>query len=243
MRLVVDGPEGDVFILTTTHLVNIYYAYIHDWNITLLKKNLSKDDFKKLESFQHLPTLNLKILNRSLLRYLFTYKYGIKNDQIEFVYNNREKPFLKNYSSIYFNSSHSEEVVLIGMTDKCRLGVDIEFIRARKDENAIARLFLSSEEYSSYQRHRSECPHAFYKFWTAKESVIKALGKGLWEGDLVPEITLLNNQFVLRSKAKILNDWNITFLDLEKNYSGCLVTNHADIKVEILRLTPEIISK
>ena len=79
----------------------------------------------------------------------------LANDLIKRVNNSKKlRPYLKNYPQIHFNCSHSEELILIGITDSCQIGVDIELIKTRSDENDIAKNFFSFDEYTCYKFHR-----------------------------------------------------------------------------------------
>lgn len=223
-------------------MINLYYADIKDWDIEWVKGCLKESDFIKLQPIKHKPTLHLKMLNRVLLRYLFIHDHGIDEDQILYDYNDRGKPSLKYFPSLCFNSSYSHDLVVIGIADSYKFGVDIERIKHRADEDKIVESFFSSEEQACYRERRLVSQHAFYEFWTAKEGVIKALGKGLWEADIVPEVALMNDRFVLKSsQGTILDNWSVAFHPIHKEYVCSLVGNRSDIKVQLSCLSPEIV--
>lgn len=218
--------------------VNLYHTNVSDWDIAWLKTNLEREDLSLLESIKHAPTLNRKIVNKALLRHLLTNCFRIPPECIIFDYNNRGKPFLKSHPSIYFNCSHSEDLVLIGISEDCVVGVDIELIKQLPDEDGIAKSFFSNDEYASYRDYRLRYPHAFYQFWTAKEAIIKALGKGLWEAYDVPEIICQHNQFSLKSESKAFENWTLAFLDIHSSYSACLLASRKDIEIKIYDIKP-----
>lgn len=222
--------------------MNLYYADIKNWDMEWVRGCLKESDFIKLQPIRHKPTLQLKILNRVLLRYLFVHTYGIDEEQILYYYNDRGKPSLKYFPSLCFNSSYSHDLLVIGIAECCPFGVDIERIKPREDEDKIVESFFSSEEQACYRQRRLASPHAFYEFWTAKEGVIKALGKGLWEAEIVPKVILKNDRFVLKSsQGAILDDWNVTFHCIHKEYVCALVGNRSDIKVQLSCLSPETV--
>jgi 4'-phosphopantetheinyl transferase len=223
-------------------MINLYYADIKDWDIEWVKGCLKESDFIKLHPIKHKPTLHLKMLNRVLLRYLFIHDHGMDEDQILYDYNDRGKPSLKYFPSLSFNSSYSHDLVVIGIADSCQFGVDIEKIKQRADEDRIVESFFSSEEQACYRERGLVSQHAFYEFWTAKEGVIKALGKGLWEADIVPEVALMNNRFVLKSsQGTILDHWSVAFPSIQKEYVCSLVGNRDNIKVQLSCLSPETV--
>lgn len=213
--------------------VDLYCANIKDWNIDLLLAHFSNEELSSLRTIKHNQTFNQKIVGRFLLKFLLIHRYRIKPEQIIFEYSENGKPSLANQPFLHFNSSHSNELVLIGISQNCIIGIDIEWIQKLSDEDKIAKSFFSSSEYSTYKSLRPYCPYIFYHFWTAKESFIKALGRGLWEEKLIPEIIINDNQFSFQSKPEILNDWYLRFLDVHQEYIACLVANQPDIEIVI----------
>jgi 4'-phosphopantetheinyl transferase len=76
--------------------------------------------------------------------------------------------------------SHSGDVVLCGLAPSGLLGVDVERIRPRKQWEGLARFALHPAEL----RRLADLPEAarwqgFYRLWTLKEALAKALGVGL----------------------------------------------------------------
>lgn len=87
------------------------------------------------------------------------------------------KPYFEN-AGIYFNISHSEERVICVISDS-ETGCDIEKIRSA--DLKIAGKTFCPEEYTRISRQASdeERDLLFYRYWTLKESFIKATGLGL----------------------------------------------------------------
>ena len=84
------------------------------------------------------------------------------------------KPFLLEHPQIQFNISHCKNAVLCGIGSK-PLGVDVETIRPMR-ERVLRRVLTASEQQEILQ---SESPElCFLRFWTLKESFVKALGVG-----------------------------------------------------------------
>jgi 4'-phosphopantetheinyl transferase len=80
---------------------------------------------------------------------------------------------------IGFNISHSGDWVVLVVSSSEQVGVDIEEIK--KVDLAIAQRFFSNEEFVSITSRSEEDNQSlhFYEIWTAKESYVKAVGKGL----------------------------------------------------------------
>lgn len=91
------------------------------------------------------------------------------------------RPFWENNYGLDFNYSHSHDLWMIGFTNKGRIGVDIESMNQERDFQSLADRFFSKRESQVLKeidnmRLKREI---FLKMWTAKESLVKALGVGL----------------------------------------------------------------
>jgi 4'-phosphopantetheinyl transferase len=84
------------------------------------------------------------------------------------------KPYLK-YGGPHFNLSHSGGYAALAVSDN-EVGVDIETIAPVSDAVA-ARCFTPPER--EWMQRQESGPEAFFRLWTAKESIMKALGLGL----------------------------------------------------------------
>ncbi|WP_333874633.1 4'-phosphopantetheinyl transferase family protein [Methylobacter sp.] len=79
-------------------------------------------------------------------------------------------------SNIDFNISHSEAYVLCALSENGRIGIDIEYI---KDIEMIYYSdFMSNSEWHNIIHDKAPISR-FYHYWTLKESVMKADGRGL----------------------------------------------------------------
>ena len=87
------------------------------------------------------------------------------------------KPSLEDMP-LHFNISHAEDYVICAIS-ACEIGCDIEKIRSA--DLRIAERFFCPEEYShiAHQASDAERDLLFYRYWTLKESFIKATGMGL----------------------------------------------------------------
>jgi 4'-phosphopantetheinyl transferase len=89
-------------------------------------------------------------------------------------YTPEAKPFFPGGPN--FNISHSGNRVVCGLSTTGRIGVDIEFIKPLSFDDFQTQ-FRPNE--MTAIRNASDPVAAFYRFWTAKESLIKADGRGL----------------------------------------------------------------
>lgn len=91
-------------------------------------------------------------------------------------YEKSGKPFL---NSLHFNISHSATKVVCAWSQEGKLGIDLEKFRPVELKNF--RDWFVEEEWADMQNEENSL-HLFYRYWTRKESIIKALGITL--GDL-----------------------------------------------------------
>lgn len=81
--------------------------------------------------------------------------------------------------AIEFNVSHSGGFVIIALSDGSPIGVDVEEIRAMPDRDAIARCYFHPGEVADLlSLPEPDATLAFFRCWTRKEAVSKALGLG-----------------------------------------------------------------
>ena len=77
---------------------------------------------------------------------------------------------------VSFNVSHSGAIGLIAVAEgDRRVGVDVEQVRPDTDFRALAARFFHPDEARAIGDRRD----AFFRCWTRKEAVVKALGRGL----------------------------------------------------------------
>ncbi len=103
---------------------------------------------------------------------------GITNYALE--YRMRDKPYLTGRDDIFFNISHSGNLVVLALSD-LEVGVDVEKVRNFK-ESLINYVF--SEQEIALAKDLSEVlgfteDQAFTRLWTAKESIMKYSGMGI----------------------------------------------------------------
>ncbi|OXG04302.1 4'-phosphopantetheinyl transferase [Flavobacterium araucananum] len=123
--------------------------------------------------------------DKRLLARVFLYKYlevryNIMN--FELGINEYEKPFLQVDPSINFSFSYSKNYILIGISKGKKIGVDIEYINPKFNINEIAKEIMCESELEWFNSYKDSSLQRIYFFqlFSAKESIIKAFGVGLF---------------------------------------------------------------
>ena len=102
--------------------------------------------------------------------------YNIKLSKDQLFYNEYKKPYLKD-NPLYFNISHSNQLIAIIVSDK-ECGIDIEYIDETRNLAKISRKVLSPNELLLYNLSIRKHKY-FYKQWTKKEAYYKQIGTGI----------------------------------------------------------------
>ncbi len=158
----------------------IYCIYL-DENIKFCSyenylKLLKDFEQKSIDKFINEEDKKLSLISKLLLRYLICKILNISNEDILFDKNDFGKKFLHTNKNLKFNISHTEGIVVIGISDE-EIGVDIEAIK--KADVSIAKNFFTPNEVNYIYTCPFKIDNKFLKVWTLKEAYIKFLGYGL----------------------------------------------------------------
>lgn len=138
---------------------------------------VSSEQRERVLRFRFLEDIKRTLYGDIVVRYLACKKLCIKNEDMIFEQNIYGKPYLLNSLFFHYNISHSGNWVICAV-DEYPVGVDIEKIRLI-DLN-IARRYFTRHEYESIIKEGKENQQKnFYNYWTAKESYLKYIGRGL----------------------------------------------------------------
>jgi len=165
---------------------------------------------------------------RGLLRKILSTYLHCKPHHLRFNYNSYGKPVLTDYSNLQFNVSHSKGFALYGVSYEPAIGVDIEFIQANRDIDAITRRYFSADEYDTIKNITgTEKIQAFFNGWVRKEAFLKALGAGLSFPLAHVEVTLKSAEpakfIALHDKKLDIAEWSLQALNPLLNYAAAVV--------------------
>jgi 4'-phosphopantetheinyl transferase len=118
----------------------------------------------------------------ALRRLLGAYLDGCDPRDVAFSYGAHGKPSLASthQSVVRFNVAHSGGVALMGFAIGAELGVDVERVHDLPDLPSVMRSsFAAGERQQISLLPEHDRLDAFFRCWTRKEAVLKALGSGL----------------------------------------------------------------
>jgi 4'-phosphopantetheinyl transferase len=123
-------------------------------------------------------------VTRAMVRCVLGAYLGITPMACAFENNVHGRPHLANAEAarekLNFNLSHTQDLILLGVTRGRELGVDVERVTDRRaSANLATRYFAPSESERILDAAPGERDSLFCQYWTLKESYIKARGKGM----------------------------------------------------------------
>ena len=158
------------FIADVTPLLNEETYIIAYKNVSL--KRQEKADKYKFKKDKALCIGAGLLLDYALLN------VGIKKKNLNISYGENGKPYLTDYTDVFFNISHSGNFAVCAVSQK-EIGCDIE----KTDEINLktAERYFQKSEYDAIMSENDETANRemFFRYWTLKESFIKLIGKGL----------------------------------------------------------------
>lgn len=134
--------------------------------------------------------------SNDLLRECLKKNFNISDYEI--IYNEYNKPYLKN-EKIYFNISHDNGTTVLVVSDK-EIGVDVEYFTYK--ESVVRKYFTNNEQNEILNSTNKE--YDFTRIWVMKEAFIKMKGIGIPYGLINVDTTKIKEQIELIENEKYL---------------------------------------
>lgn len=225
--------------------IHIYVIDLDQSQSVVKKKTslLSPDERKRALRFQSDPPRRRFVLSRSTLREILGQYLRVEPQTIRFGYTKGGKPYLENPSlkqKISFNVAHSENLAVIALTWEGEIGIDVEWIKSRRNMEAIVHRFFSETERQSYLSAPEEQKReVFYHCWTAKEALIKATDRKLFSdlGSFSIEAGKDRPPQLLSAPGdkRELEKWHFYQFNPQKDYIATLVYPSKDTQIKKMR--------
>lgn len=161
--------------------IHIEYHNASDYidRISELQKSLSIEELQTARRFHFQELQSDYIIAHGLLRHVLGNYLSVYPNKVIFGKDINGKPLIIN-TDIQFNLSHSQSHILIGISPKNPIGVDIEHIQPGIDFKSIASIYYTaSEKDFIFRKNSFQQLKAFYEIWVGKEAVLKGIGVGL----------------------------------------------------------------
>jgi len=205
---------------------------------------LSPDEAERADRFVQEKHRLAHIHARGRLRELLSRYTGTAPDQIAFAYGPHGKPFV--HGGPMFNLSHAGGVALLAVHPELPLGADMEAIRDIED--GVARRFFSQAEYRALSTlSPGDWTPAFFRCWTRKEAIVKALGAGLTLPLDSFDVTLRPQEparlLRLDGQSSQAGDWAMAHLSLKPDLVGAVAmkTGGTPLRLHIKDAPPGLV--
>ncbi|MBY0273027.1 MAG: 4'-phosphopantetheinyl transferase superfamily protein [Alphaproteobacteria bacterium] len=194
-----------------------------------LLTSLSPDERERAASFKFEEDQSVFVIARGILRHLLAAYLKQSPSNIDFTYNVYGKPLLiqpKQDNPIYFNLSHSNDMVVYAFSLKKFVGIDIEYLKADIVEPGVVQQVLSEKEQKVFYRKPIEKqPLSFFRIWVCKESLIKALGHGFSYSPIKIELDISKDPISLSKEGQdkpFAQKWLLKEFSLTCGYVGAV---------------------
>lgn len=178
--------EGQVdlwFCATDAVGVNAAVGTVRSAALARCEALLSEDEIAHSQRLRFPQHQREYILSHALLRTTLSHYASVAPPQWRFLRNAFGKPRLidtPGAESLRFNLSHTQGLSVCAIGRDHDLGVDVEFHANPEAMLGVADEYFSPREIADLQsRPKAEWGEVFFRYWTLKESYIKARGEGL----------------------------------------------------------------
>lgn len=160
-------------------LVDVYYCTFSDASLEASNVNIenmmSGDEKRRMASFKGVELQQKYGLSRFLLRSFLAKKFDCRPHDIDIAIGNEGRPYVRGRPNLDFNLSHSNHTFLLGVSDSCKIGVDVEIANDRLSYEKIARRYFHPIEVAQLEnQHDVDRVGLFLQLWTLKEAFKKA---------------------------------------------------------------------
>lgn len=185
-----------------------------------LGKFLSEDERARAARFVFERDQRRFVAARGRLREVLGAVVGARPATIAFTTSAHGKPALGS-GEVAFNLSHSSGLAALGIARGLAIGVDIEEVRPLK-ENVAERFFSKREVAALRALGASEQLEAFYRCWTRKEAIVKAIGEGLSHPLDTFDVTIGIDAQVERFEGDDAMAWRLTHFEPAPGFMGAV---------------------
>ena len=169
-------PHGDMM---GADVWVFYGKYSHFQGIL---PGLSKREMDVAHGFKFQAHARLYRFSHGILRLILGHILDVGPESLEISADANGKPFVSRPGnpSLYFNLSHSGEAAVLAVSRKNEIGVDIEQVRFISDMVDLVTHFFHPRDIQFFdQLSPKEKKEGFFRLWTQKEAIVKALGLGI----------------------------------------------------------------
>ena len=197
---------------------------------------LSSDERDRADRFYFSPDCARFTTTRAALRLLLGRYLSASPQEIRFAYSGYGKPRLSEDVGVQFNVSHTKDMAMFAFTRIGEVGIDVERHRQVKMLDGMAERCLAAAQYEQFSSLGDEAKKsAFFRFWTRKEAVIKAVGLGLSQPLKDFDVSFLEGEeaSLLRAEWDFgdVTEWSLHELEVSPEHQAAVAIRNRDVSV------------
>jgi 4'-phosphopantetheinyl transferase len=225
--------------------LNVAARSVHVWAFNLeatascldqCRQSLCRSEVARADRFVHAGSRADFIVAHGILRQLLARYTGIPACDLALSLGPNGKPTLdaeSGHGKVSFNLTHSHGRALIAVSDGREVGIDLERINPNVKALAIARRYFASAELSAIEGAPTSLQaHVFFRYWVAKEALLKGQGMGLRfpidAFEVQFESGAARARIRNRSPSKLAADWRVQMLPVEADWAAALAVRGKD---------------
>jgi 4'-phosphopantetheinyl transferase len=205
---------------------------------------LSAAECERADRFVFARDRDRYIVAHGVLRRLLSLYCDSAPESLRFIAAASGKPALQPVADgapeLCFNLTHSHDRALIGVSAGLELGVDLERLTLNTDTLSISRRYFFGSEREAIERAPSPLrDKTFFRYWVAKEAVLKAEGIGLgfpldrFRVDFLPGEAAARIETL--DPAALAGDWTVKMLPCESGWLGAVAARGTDWHLQLER--------
>lgn len=191
---------GEIFFARTKDIIS---------ELSVIWNYITDSDKSRADKFHCEDDRNTWLFCHTLLRIVIAERLNVDPAGILIITDKNNKPLIKG-EPLFFNLSHTRDAFCFIISDRFRVGIDLEKINRKIDFESIAETFFSRNEREFIMESCTGSRERFFLLWTRKEALLKAIGTGI-----IPNL----------QGIEVFRDINVipkgNFEDLADNYESC----------------------
>jgi len=200
------------------------------------KNLLTEKEVTNISFFKFKQTKDSYLVSQGALRMLLSGYLGVSPNLVKIGRKVKGKPFSIDNPSLNFNVSNSGQFVTIAFSYDGEVGIDIEKIRPLPDLNELINSNFSEKEKQFINSKPEERLSRFYRFWTIKESYLKAIGEGMRLSPDSLEFSIDEDCFKLLSVKGVFEqeDWKFNEFSISNDYVGTITYSQDNMVIKFM---------
>jgi 4'-phosphopantetheinyl transferase len=243
-------------ICALTGAWNIAPRTVHIWGFSLTAnaacvaqchQSLSAAERARAQRFVHARLRDDFVVAHGVLRHLLARCAQTEPSALRFSVSPEGKPLLaaaeKGAAPLSFNLTHAHGRALLAISDGRDVGIDLEKIRDEVRALVIARRYFAESECAGVEAAPAHLRNqVFFRYWVAKEAVLKAAGIGLHF-----PIDQFGVQFDAAGSAarirtgkgsRLTADWTVQSLPVDEGWAAAVAARKTGWTVRIEESSP-----